>query len=256
MRILRVAMIPSLVFLSACPALQPGQRAQVLLPPPPVHWQIAFPGLAFRVNARDGTGAPVENVVEDWQQPLEIECSHAVNTPILAWPFVPGGRGAVPVGPGLLRPSGGFFPGSLRSFQGREVVELSWEDGAAALVVDRLAAAGLDISRFNVRRLCQILREEGDPWSMDLDAAAQRIADGEFTAWDLDRLPSRDARVTPGGGAWFLETPFSVPRAAEHGVLLLGGVPKGSHSLFSLSRSGACWRLAVGEGEPLLVPGP
>ena len=254
MRILRVSIIASLVSLSSCPVFLPGQHAQVLLPPPPVHWQIAFPGLAFRVRARDPGGAPVETVVEDWQRPLEIECGRAVNTPILAWPFVPGGRGAVPVGPGVLRPAGGFFPGSLRSFQGGEAIELSWEDGAAAFVVDRVASAVRDVSRFNVPRFCRFLREQDDPWSLDLDAAAQRIAEGEFTSWDMDRLPSRDARVTPGAGAWFLESPFSFPRAAEQGVLLLGGVPRGSHSLFSLS--GACWRLEVGDGEPLLVPRP
>jgi len=254
MRMLRATMIAGLVSLSSCPVFQPGQRTQVLLPPPPVHWQIAFPGLAFRVSARDGGGAPVETVVADWQRPLEIECSRAVNTPILAWPFVPGGRGAVQVDPGLLRPAGGFFPGSLRSFEGGEAIELSWEDGAAAFVVDRVASAGRDMSRFNVPRLCRFLQEHGDPWSVDLDAAAQRITEGEFTAWDVERLPSRDVRVAPGAGSWFLESPFFLPCAAEQGVLLLGGVPRGSHSLYSLS--GACWRLEVGEGEPLLVPGP
>jgi hypothetical protein len=196
----RIALFAGLIGLSSCPVFQTGQRVQVLLPPPPVHWQIAFPGLAFRVTARDGSGAPVQIVVEDWQQPMEIECSRAVNTPILAWPFVPACRGAVPVGPGLLRPAGGFYPGSLRTFRGQEVVELAWEDGAAALVVDRAVSAGRDASRFNVPRLCRLLRERDDPWSVDLDAAAQRIAEGEFTAWDLDRLPSRDVRVSTGGG--------------------------------------------------------
>ncbi len=246
----RIAVLAGLIGLSSCPVFQPGQRVLVLLPPPPVHWQIAFPGLAFRVGAPDGS-MTAEIVAEDWLRPLEIECSRAVNTPILAWPFVPEGRGAAPVGPGLLRPAGGFFPGCLRTFQGEEVVELSWEDGAAALVVSRAAEAGGDMSRFNVVRLCRFLREESDPWSMDLDAAAQRIAEGEFTAWDLDRLPARDARVTPGPGSWFLESPFSFPCAAVDGVLFLGSVPRGSHRLFSLS--GGHWRLEVGEGEPLLV---
>jgi hypothetical protein len=249
-----IALFAGLIGLSSCPVFRPGQRARVLLPPPPAHWQIAFPGLAFRVSARDGAGEPVVIVAEDWQKPLEIECSRAVNTPILAWPFVPEGRGAVPVGPGLLRPAGGFFPGSLRTFQAEEVVELSWEDGAAALVVDRAAAAGRDMSRFNVPRLCGVLREHGDPWSMDLDAAAQRISEGEFTAWDIHRLPSRDVRVSPGEGTWFLESVFSVPLAADNGEVVLAATAWGSRRLFSLT--GSCWHLEVGEGEPLLVPGP
>jgi len=254
MRSLRIALFAGLLSLSSCPVFQPGQRVQVLLPPPPVHWQIAFPGLAFRVCARGGSGAPAEIVAEDWQRPQEIECSRAVNTPILAWPFVPEGRGPVAVGPGLLRPAGGFLPGCLRSFQGKEVVELSWEDGAAALVVDRAAAAGVDMSRFNVPRLCRFLRERGDPWAVDLDAVAQRIAEGEFTAWDIDCLPSRDVRISPGDGAWFLEGPFSTPLTAAGGTVVLAGTAWGNHRLFSLA--GSCWRLQVGEGDPILVPGP
>jgi len=254
MRFPRIVLLAGLLSLSACPAFRPEQSVQVLLPPPPVHWQIAFPRLGFRVTARDACGMTTEAVAQVWQRPVEIECVRAVNAPILAWPFVAEPRGSAPIEAGLLRPAGGFFPLGLRRFQGTEVVELTWEDGAAALVVDRVAAAGRDVSRFNVARLCRYLREEDDPWSVDLDVVAQRAAEGDLTAWDIDRLPSRDVRVAPGAGAWFLESPLCLPLTAEDGVIFLGDVSRGSHRLFSLS--GTCWRLEIGDGEPLLVPGP
>ncbi len=70
--------------------------------------------------------------------------------------------------------------------------------------------------------------------------------------WDIDPLPSRDVTVAPGAGSWFLESPFSAPRASEGGSLRLEAVPDGMHQLFSLL--GQRWRLQVGGEEPLLFP--
>jgi hypothetical protein len=240
--------------LCACSAFGPEQEVRVLLPAPPVHWQIAFPRLAFSVKARDSRGSQQEVIVQDWRHAVQIECARALNEPILAWPFV--GDGAPPAGvcPGVLRPAGGLFPLCLRDFDGAVVVELTWEGGASALVVDRVAAAGGDVSRFNAARLCAYLQKEADPWLVDLDSVAQKIAQGDFTAWDIDPLPARDARASVGPGSWFLESPFALPTTAQDGVVAMGGVPRGSHRLFSLA--GFCWRLEIGEGEPLLFPGP
>jgi hypothetical protein len=224
------------------------QDVQVLVPAPPAHWQVAFPGLSFRVTARDASGAETESVVTDGRTPVTITCARAVNVPILAWPMAPHGRTSD------LRPAGGFFPLSLRELQGREVVELSWEDGAAAVVVDRAAEAGRDMPRFNVERLRGYLAETGDPWRVDLDAVAQHIARGDLTAWDIDRLPAWDVSIMPGEGTWFLESPFAVPRPALNGSLNLPGVPRGSHSLFSLT--GGRWSLEVGGEEPVLISRP
>lgn len=256
MRFLHVAavILASLCALCACTAFLPDQEVRVLPPVPPVHWQIAFPQLAFLVTARDSHGRPREVIAQDWRRPARIECARALNAAILAWPFVPQRPPLAAVPPGALRPAGGFFPSCLRDFEGTQVVELTWEDGASALVVDRVAAAGGDVSRFNAARFCAYLRQEPDPWQVDLDAAAQGIAEGRFTAWDIDLLPAREARAAVGPGSWFLESPFSLPAAAENGVVVVGGVSRGSHRLFSLA--GSCWRLEVGEGEPLLIPGP
>ncbi len=237
--------------LSACSVFQATQAVAVLVPAPPPAWQAAFPGLAFRLTARDATGSLVEVVVTDWRNPAVIACTHDLNRPVLAWPFVP--TGPHPVAAGVLRPAGGLFPRNLRTWNGEAVLELCWEDGAAAAVLDRAAAAGTDLSRFNAERLCDSLLKEADPWRVDLDLAAQRIAEGAFTAWDLDELPCRAVAAAVGPGSWFLESPFSVPVAAECGVVNLGEVTMGTHRLFSLA--GGSWRLQVEEGEMLVLPG-
>ena len=154
---------------------------------------------------------------------------------------------------GVLRPAGGFFPLSLRASGDRQVVELSWEDGPAALVVLRVAAAGRDTSCFNVPRLCRFLRETGEPWALDLDAVAQKIAQGEFTAWDIDRLPCRDAEVQPGPGTWFIESPFFSTIDAAGGKVVLPQIAWGTHRLFSTA--GPSWTLEIGERESVLMPG-
>jgi hypothetical protein len=196
--------------------------------------------MGFRIVTRAARNTAQEDV-DDWRTPVAVTCVRSVNAPVLAYPLQ-----------GYLRPAGGFYPLSLRDFQGQEVLELTWEDGAAALVMERLVGQGRDASLFNVSRLKRFLAESGDPWDVDLDAVAQKISRGEFTAWDIDKLPSRDADLDPGPGTWFLESPFSASFEAEKGRIRLTGVSLGCHHLFSLD--GQCWRLEVGRQETLLTP--
>ena len=130
------------------------------------------------------------------------------------------------------------------------MLELTWRDGAAALVVDRLARQGRDVSLFNVPRLRRFLGELADPWDVDLDAVAEKISRGDFTAWDIDRLPTRSLDVSPSG-TWFLESPFSPSYSAEDGRISAATMSLGGHHLFSLY--GTCWRLDVGPRESLLT---
>jgi hypothetical protein len=124
-------------------------------------------------------------------------------------------------------------------------------DGAAALVTARLAEQGRDVSLFNVQRLRRFLEDTGDPWNVDLDVVSQKAALGEFTARDIDRLPSRDVDVDTGPGTWFLESPFSASFDAADGRTRLTGVSLGFHHLFSLG--GRRWSLEVGRQETILT---
>jgi hypothetical protein len=254
MKCRRLFLLAGLLSSSSCAFLSLEEEVTLICPSPPVAWQIAFPGLGFRVVTGHSRGAAVVTEIAGWRVPSSCRCSRAVNSPIVAWPYEPGNQRSAAFTPGLLRPAGGFFPLSFRASGERQVVELSWEEGPAALVMSRVAGEGRDTSRFNVPRLCRFLGESGEPWSQDLDAAAQKISQGEFTAWDIDQLPCRDAEVEPGPGTWFLESPFSPTFESTGGRLILPHVALGTHRLFSIE--GLSWTLEVGEKETMLMPAP
>ena len=253
MRCFRPFPVVAMLFLSSCTFFALEEEVILLCPTPPVAWQIAFPRLGFRVVTWDPRGAPLVTEVADWRERAVVRCCRVANSPIVAWPYEPGNLQSSACAPGLLRPAGGFFPLSLRADGDRQVAELSWADGPPALVIARVAAEGRDISRFNVSRLCLFLHESRDPWSLDLDAVAQGIAQGEFSAWDIDPLPCRDAEVEPGPGSWFLESPFSPTFEANDGRILLPRIALGTHRLFALS--GRSWTIDVGENECVIVAG-
>jgi len=254
MKCLRLFLLAALLSSSSCAFLALEEEVTLLCPSPPVAWQIAFPGLGFRVVTSDSRGAMVVTEIADWRVPASFRCSRTVNSPIVAWPYEPGNRHSPAFAPGLLRPAGGFFPLSLRASGDRQVVELSWEDGPAALVISRVAAEGRDTSCFNVPRLCRFLGETEEPWALDLDTAAQKISQGEFTAWDIDRLPCRDAEVEPGPGTWFLESPFSPTFESTGGRVVFPQIARGTHRLFSME--GPSWTLEIDQNQSVLVPAP
>src|SRR5208337_5731 len=227
MRLHHLAIVAIVVCSATDCDLKTEEEVKVLFPAPPASWQIAFPELGFRVVTRDAQNAVQEKDVGDWRGAAAVTCARSVNSPILAYPLDSGLDAD-------LRPAGGFYPLSFCSFQGADVLELTWEDGAAAYVVSRVAAEGRDVSRFNVARLRRFLQEHADPWALDLDTVAQKVSRGDLTAWDIDELPCRDAEVETGPGTWFLESPFSSWFEAVNGRCLLGGVSLGSHHLFSL----------------------
>jgi hypothetical protein len=254
MRLHSLALVVVLTSSMACCDLATEEQVKVLLPAPPVLWQIAFPRLGFRVVTRDAGNGVQETDVGDWRAPVTVTCARNVNSPILAYPLENGITGCAVPAPGHLRPAGGFYPHSIRTFKSGEVLELTWEDGAAAFVMSRVAGLDRDLSLFNVPRLSRFLLAQGDPWGLDLDAVAQKISRGELTAWDIDRLPCRDAKVAPGPGTWFLESPFSLSFEAEDGRIRMTGVSLGGHRLYSLA--GTSWQLEVGQVETVMIRCP
>lgn len=234
------------VFLLSCSLFSPCARLLVQVPEPPPHWRQVFPDLCFTVQYLDPRGRMAEVTAEPGRGAW-VECSRERNAPVVAWPH---GRGGTPA-PGELRPAGGFYPLSLG--EGGEAGSLftSWEDGCAALVVQRVGGAGRDMALFNVARLAACMREAADPWSWDAAAVSEAIAAGSFTFYGLDRLPCRDVEVPAGPGEWFLESPFAGPRAAgPDGTLVLPEVTIGAHMLYSLE--GTRRMLWIGESEVIM----
>ena len=98
-----------------------------------------------------------------------------------------------------------------------------------------LARQGARLEALNVERLCREMEERGgaDPWTLDLEglaAALARTADGAgaFRVTSIRAAAGREVEL-PVEGAWFPESPFRRPVAAEEGRLRLrlaaGGLP-------------------------------
>jgi hypothetical protein len=212
---------------AGCSAFESEISLRIALPDLPAHWGRAFPDMRARIIYADAAGRLREAAACPWGAPPVISCPKAGCTPVLAYPVT--GKG----GDGALRPAGALYPYSLRG--DGQSLDLTWADGAASHVLLLLRRAGMDCSIFNGPRLRGYLGRHEDPWDLDLQEIARKIAQGDFTAYDIDALPARDQRVRPGTGQWFLESPFRpvVPADAQ-GVVVLRGLPDGLHALFSL----------------------
>ncbi len=231
-------------------ALGSAARVRLRLPVLPGHWKEAFPGLTFLVVFPDPSG---RTVTAAGAQDQVIGCSKAGNTPILAYPAGVAGEDEQGVPPGLLRPAGALYPLDLDQESTEPTISLTWEDGPLALLVSRLQAVGMEVALLNAGRLRDRLRLERDPWDLDLEAIAQELARGSFSAWDIDPLADRAVELRVGQGTWFLESPFASPiDVSASPELLLPKLSLGMHELFSTT--GSWIRLYVQEREVTVMP--
>ncbi len=217
---------------------------QVIIPPPPPQWASAFPDLGFELVFPDADREWQRIKVTDLDQSTVISCRKAGNTPILAYP-VAGNAG------GFLRPAGGLYPEDCIDQGDPARLLLSWQNGCLAHIFRHLAQRGYDTSLVNAERLASYIAKHSDPWSLDLQAIAEKLIRGDFSAYDIDLLPARDVTLKPGEGQWFLESPFSpVCRIGDSELLTLPGLSLGLHALFR--EEGGMIRISVGENETFI----
>jgi hypothetical protein len=233
--------------IDGCDVFGPTARVTVRLPEPPPHWLRAFPRLSFELEYPGPGGELCVIGPFSWGTRVMVVCSKEANGAFLAWPLAGDERRR------LLRPAGGLYPLCAQSGEGGDELCLTWADGCLAVVMLRLAVAGRDPALVNAARLGGCLAAEPDPWRWDLARIEQRLADGGFTAQDIDRLPTTDAVLQPGEGEWFLETPFgALLAAAPGGTLEVPGLPHGLHTLFGVD--GRRVRLFVDDRGVFTVP--
>jgi hypothetical protein len=215
--------------IDGCDVFGPSDRVTVRLPEPPPHWLSAFPGLSFELEYPGPGGELCVAGPFRWGERVTVACSKEANGAFLAWPLAGDDRRR------LLRPAGGLYPDCVGSGEGGDELDLTWVDGCLAVVMLRLAVAGRDPALVNAARLGGYLAAEPDPWRWDLTRIEERLAEGGFTAADIERLPTTDAVVRTGEGEWFLETPFGgLLAAAPGGTLEVPGLPHGLHTLFGM----------------------
>jgi hypothetical protein len=242
MRFRLLALPAALLLAAGCSWFSASLEVRVRLPEPPEHWQRAFPELRFELACPEAYPAQACAIPGGF---ATLRLPKRVNWPVLAYPWARGTR---------LPPAGGLFPLDL-SADG-DTLELSWEHGPAAEVLQALAREGFDIARVNARRLLDemLVRSGGDPGSLDLGSVAGRLASGHFRVTDLRPLPAREIALEVPSGTWFLESPFRSAQSLAAGqALLLPAVPLGPHRLFAVELPGG-FAMYVRERDVLLLP--
>ena len=231
----------TVVFAASCAAVMPETDVTVVLPVVPAHWALAFPDLGYQLVYCNAIGVAL-TMDAPGKGSVVIAGGLRGGSAILAYPRARADSSH------LLRPAGALF------YSGREKgspLQLTWEDGPLALVISLLASLGRDSSLFNHERLAHYFAQVPDPWELDLGAIAQKIADGRFTAYDIDRLPSRDVELVTGSGEWFFESPFAEV-LDQGGAVTARSLSLGMHGLYCAE--GGARVLYVGEQETVMAP--
>jgi hypothetical protein len=229
------AFSPVLLTLLGCGLFDAGIEICVILPAAPSVWLDELGELRFSLVYPGWDGRLTRTEVMTAGSPVRVSCSKRGNSPVLAYPWCAGAGSAAAFA--ALRPAGGLFPRDLRQGAAGLELVLSWEDGAAAEVFRALFEGGIDTELVNGDRLARLLEDTPDPWEWNLESIVSDIAEGDFTAYDIDRLPSRDVRLPAPQGAWFMESPFyPVLATGPDGRLFLESLTFGLHHLFGGGR--------------------
>jgi hypothetical protein len=227
---------------AGCSWYSASVEVRARLPEPPEHWQRTFPELAFELDSPDADCPPAGIHYPGFGA---LRLPKRANWPVLAHPWARGVR---------LPPAGALFPLDLAA--DGETLELSWEHGPAAEVLQALAREGFDVSRVNGERLLAEMsaRSDADPGCLDLALLATCLASGEFRVTDIRPLPVREVVLVVPPGTWFLGSPFRSANVLDPGQgLLLPSVPLGRHRLFAMELPGG-FDLFVSEREVFLLP--
>lgn len=186
-----------LALAAGCRYLDTDSSLLVTIPEPPPAWSAAFGPMRNLVIWIDENGRPARSRLDPGVDKLVVRTGKGGWNPVAAF-ALPGSAAEEPAVLGgtdglLLYPSGAVTPG------GGESVQLSYQAGAAALILLRLAAAGVPIEAINVPRLLRELSERtgGDPWRADIDRLVLRLAEKDFRA-DLIRIRDETRAVLPG----------------------------------------------------------
>jgi hypothetical protein len=242
MRFRLLALPPALALAAGCSWFSASLEVRVRLPELPEHWRQAFPELYFELACPEADPPRAGTLPSGFAR---LRLPKRANWPVLAYPWARGVR---------LPPAGALYPLDLAA--DGESLELSWEHGPAAEVLQALAGEGVDVSLVNGARLLaeMLARSSGDPGSLDLGHLAVRLASGEFRVTDIRLLPAQELALEVPLGTWFLESPFRPAQSLDPGqALLLPAVPLGRHRLFAVDQPGG-FDLYVSEQEVLLVP--
>jgi hypothetical protein len=221
--------------LFGCPAFRTTAPVTVQLPPVPAHWSDTFLAVGFEIRW-PGCETPI--VVPPGVAQVVVALPKRGHLAVLAAPAAAGARGT-------LRAAGAIYPLHLTE---SEVLPLAWEDGALASVVARLDRAGAAVELMNVARLGKEMAERagGDPWALDLERIAAKLAGGEFTATDIRPADAYPVELPLPEGRWFAAAAYAPVFHCDGSVPPLAELPVGLHAFYRVG-SGSRWLVSVQE---------
>jgi hypothetical protein len=225
-------LLHTMLLASGCSFLQPDIMVTLRPPELPEKWRETFPRLDSDEWYVDGSGNIAHTGIRQGWREISVPLYKGYNSFVLIYPIIAGRDIRLP-------PAGAVFPLQLER-ECADTLVLTWEAGVAASVYERLWRQGIDISCFNTARLLEVMKERApaDPWAIDINLIAERIAAHDFSVYDVKLLPARDVALDVPGGNWFLESPFALTQHNEPGSALgLTAVCYGFHRLFAADGS-------------------
>jgi hypothetical protein len=193
---------------------------EVILPEIPPDWERVLGQALWQIEwiDADGSWRKIEAVQSDTLN-LEI-CNTQIN-PVIAYPYWPEKN----IHPGTFYPAGAIFP--LDTSEG--TIDLDWQAGIDAQLYKYLARFNNDETRrpeqFDWQRFRRLLRTEiddedikADPWIVDWEAAAKRIAESGFRSSYIKSKEYTNINITvPESALWISPSPFEAGKAWEAG---------------------------------------
>jgi hypothetical protein len=230
--------VAATVFQAAACAIWTTETAvQVVVPPLPDYWHTVPGQIEYLIRWFDVNGEQQERFVPAGTSRVGISVPKLRGIPVLLIPRI---------GRFTLLPAGALFPDHLGA---ADTMHLSWQGGAATVVLWRIAAVTGRPSRYHGGRLYRELdaRTAGNPWSADLDAITGQLIAGNFRSTSIRPRPRFPVRAEVPHGQWLSEAPLIAPVATddERGMIELE-LEVGTHRYFHCA-TGAVLTVAVNE---------
>ena len=231
--------------LAACPFYDSRQDLLLELPAKTDPWGERFPAPNFFIRYPKNGGGVEEIVVNPGGKKAFIRIVKNSAIPVIAIPVAEGMK---------LPPAGGVFP-YHSSAEGQ--LTLSWEHGPLSLLLMKLELQGMSTGSLDLTRLEEEMRGicKSDPWILDLEHIAERLASGSFRVTDIKKLPEKEVTVFPGEGIWITESPFTGTYESGMDGAITVVLTHGYHRIISLT-SRIVYDVAVSDEEVIMLRRP
>jgi hypothetical protein len=197
---------------------------EVILPEIPSDWQTVLGDPVWRLEWVDESGNWQE-ITAQQNKSLSLEIINTKINPIIAYPYWPEKN----IHPKTFFPAGALFPLDTQN----DAISLDWLGGVDAQLFLYLSKYNTEMLRrpehFDWQRFRGLLRMEieneeikANPWIVDWEAAAQRIAQSGFRSSYIREREYTEIEVSiPESALWISPSPFEEGKHWQEGERIL-----------------------------------